>query len=62
MTIRQSEGHTFIIRMRRQNREPEASRDDWQGEVVHVPTQRSESFRGLEKLPTIIGRLIEQQS
>lgn len=59
MTIRQSEGHTFIVRIRRPREEPDAPEAEWQGEVEHVPSRRSASFRGLQRLPEVLGRLIE---
>jgi hypothetical protein len=58
MTIRQSEAHTFIIRIRRQTAWGATDAEEWHGEVVHVPTQRSASFRGLRNVETVLVRLI----
>ena len=58
MTIRQSEAHTFIIRIRRAARGGEGR--DWHGEVVHVPSQRSASFRGLGSVEAVLVRLVDE--
>jgi hypothetical protein len=58
MTIRQSEAHTFIIRIRRPTARGATEAEEWHGEVVHVPSQRSASFRGLRNVETVLVRLI----
>jgi hypothetical protein len=58
MTIRQSEAHTFIIRMRRAAAGVGSGAEEWHGEVVHVPSQRTVSFRGLSSLQEVIVRLV----
>ena len=61
MTIRQSEAHTFIIRIRRPAPKSGSAAEEWHGEIVHVPSQRSASFRGLSAMEGVLVRLLGSQ-
>jgi hypothetical protein len=60
MTTTQSEGHAFIVRVRREREGPGGNASEWRGEVIHVPSQRSISFQGLDQVVVVITALLAE--
>ena len=56
MTSTERVAHTFIVRLHLE--QGKSSKAEWRGEIVHVPTQRSASFRGLPGVTGAIVRLM----
>lgn len=60
MTTTQSEGHAFIVRVRREPEGRGANASEWRGEVIHVPSHRSISFQGLDQVVVVIAALLAE--
>jgi hypothetical protein len=56
----EDQAYAFIVRIHRELRDAPAKGADWRGEVVHVSTQKTAAFRGLENVGPAIGRLITE--
>jgi hypothetical protein len=60
MTTIQSEAHAFIVRIRKERGSATVGTPEWRGEVIHVPSQRTMMFQGLDQLIPTITRLLSE--
>ncbi len=58
----EKDGHSFLIRVWRENRDIPLTVGDWRGWVQHVQSKQKKHFKSTEEIPTIINWYLNDDS
>ena len=57
----EKDGHSFLIRIWRENRDNPMKAGDWRGWIQHVQSKQKKHFKSTEDIPKIINRYLNEE-